>query len=268
MCGLGGGQESAKRPRILYMMRRRKFAQVLVAGTVAPTLFAWREPVAEAAGISKSWDLCAASATIVVGTLHVPVEELQAARGGKGRYLRPKLDVAETLKGERSDAVVITFYSEDRPYAPQSATLLALDGQQVVAFLESAKDPENEKPANYFAGSTPDALRAASSAGVADLRAEVARQDRVLHTWRPHPDWPHWAEVKRLIGKTSRKKLPRRRSRNSKSSAQTPYRRWSISWTTAVRSVLGKSCSKIRRDSSRARGITGRSSSLTHLQQS
>lgn len=186
-------------------MQRRMFTRVLVAGAVAPRLLASYKLAAEAAEVSKSWELCAASAVITVGTLHVPVAELRAAQNGEGRYLVATLDVSETLKGERSDAVVISFYSEDKPYSPQSTALLALDGQPVLAFLTNPQNDDSGKRVRYFAGHARDAVRAASSADVADIRAEIARQERVLRGWHSHPDWPRWTEAKALIAKTLRR---------------------------------------------------------------
>jgi len=160
-------------------------------------------PTENAAPVSKSWALCAASTTVVTGTLHVPVRELRAAHGSAGRYLNATVDVSEVLKGERSQALTVSFFSVDESYAPKSGALIALDGKPVVLFLTAEPDPD--APArlkSYFAGYSPDAVRARSEPELTEIRAEITRQARVLREWRPHPEWPHEPAVKELIAKT------------------------------------------------------------------
>lgn len=176
----------------------------LVTGALAAGLFAvLAHPALSLDAPSKSWALCAASSTIVTGTLHVPVEELRAAQGSGGRYVSATVDVSEVLKGERSEARVVTFFSDDRPYAPKSIELVALDGRPVLLFLTAIPDDgASGQPKTYFAGYTPGAVRPLSPSELTDIRAEIARQTRVLRNWRPHPEWPHEAAVKKLIAKT------------------------------------------------------------------
>jgi hypothetical protein len=151
---------------------------------------------------SRSWALCAASSTIVTGTLHVPVADLRAAQGSRGRYLSATVDVSEVLKGDRSEALVVTFFSDDRTYAPKSDELIALDGRAVVLFLTAIPEGASGRLKTYFAGDTPDAVRTLSAPVLTEIREEIARQARVLRGWRPHPEWPYEAAVKRLIEKT------------------------------------------------------------------
>ena len=177
---------------------------VLERAWVAPAagmfaLLGFASPAADVP--STSWALCAASSTVVAGTLHAPVEELRAARGS-GRYLTATIDVSEVLKGERSEGAAVTFFSEDRGYAPKSEQLVALDGKAVLLFLTAvAADSSSATTNSYFAGYTADALRARSEPQLTEIRAEIARQARVLRNWQPHPDWPHEAAVKALIEK-------------------------------------------------------------------
>jgi hypothetical protein len=171
---------------------------------LAPALIASGIRAGDAEPISKSWALCAASTKIAVGTLHVPANELRTAPKA-GRYLNATVDVSETLKGERSRTVVVRFFSEDRPYAPNTKTMLALNGRPVMVFLTANPDPDAAgRATNYFAGYTAAAIRVPTPAEVAGIRAEVARQENVLRQWRPHRDWPHETEVKGLIEKTLR----------------------------------------------------------------
>ncbi|HEX3465920.1 MAG TPA: hypothetical protein VHS78_17870 [Candidatus Elarobacter sp.] len=176
-----------------------------VGAAVAVALFASVVRGAVAETISPSWKLCAASTTIVVGTLHVPDDALRAAQGGDGDYVDLAVDVAQTLKGASSRRIVVRFYSKDTAYAPSSKTLLAMNGRPVMAFLTTIDvGGPSGAAGTYFAGDTPSALRAPSPGATAEIRAEVARQARVLRDWRPHPDWPHHAAVKALIAKTLR----------------------------------------------------------------
>jgi hypothetical protein len=173
------------------------FERVSIAAAAALLALAHPEPKTEPA--SKSWALCAASTTIVTGILHVPVEELRAAHGS-GRYLTATVDVTETLKGERSEAAAVTFFSDDRAYAPKIDELIALDGKAVLVFLIVVPD-SSESAQTYFAGYTADAARALQRAEVAGIRTEIARQARVLRNWKPHPEWPREAAVRALIEK-------------------------------------------------------------------
>lgn len=183
-------------------MGRRAFARAVFAAGLVVALVASLNRTIAAEEISRSWKLCADSATIIVGTLHVPVDELRAAPKG-GTYLNATVSVTETLKGASFETVVVRVFSEDRPYAPTSSQLLGLNDQMVMAFLTTGSN-DNGGPANYFAGDTADALRIVSPTEETGIRAEIARQARVLRNWRPHPEWPHEAEVKRLIEKTRR----------------------------------------------------------------
>lgn len=170
--------------------------------SIALALFAFAHSLPNGDPPSKLWTLCATAGTIVTGTLHVPVKELRQASRSGGRYLTATVDVADVLKGERADATAVTFYTEDRSYAPKREQLIALDGKPVLLFLSAVPDSASPaKTSTYFAGYTADALRALSVSEVEEIRAEIARQQRVLRTWRPHPEWPHEAEVKQLIEK-------------------------------------------------------------------
>ena len=179
---------------------------MLDPGSIAATfgLFAFAvNPASNADTISKSWALCAASSTIVTGTLHVPVRELRAAHRGGGGYVSATVDVSEVLKGERSEALTVTFSSEDRAFAPKSDALIALDGRPVLLFLAAIPDDTGSgRLKTYFTSDAANAVRARSAPEVMEIRAEIARQAAVLRTWRPHPEWPHEAEVKHLIAET------------------------------------------------------------------
>ena len=202
---LGEHRGTDRIPAVIQPMGRATAARASITALLALGLVASNIRAGDTEPISKSWAVCAASTTIAVGTLHVRADELRAA-SKQGRYLDATVDVSETLKGERSETIVVRFFSENRPYAPNSNTLLALNGRPVMVFLTAIPDPDTAgRATNYFARYTADALRVSSPAEVTNIRMEVARQANVLRTWGPHPEWPHEAEVKGLIEKMLRR---------------------------------------------------------------
>jgi hypothetical protein len=47
---------------------------------------------------------------------------------------------------------------------------------------------------------SPAALQPADTSSIAEVSAEIARQKQVAENWQPHPNAPHRAEVRALIG--------------------------------------------------------------------
>lgn len=140
---------------------------------------------------TELWRLCAGSSTIATGTLQYS--------GGDD----VTLDVAETLKGKPAAHLAFNRNGAVSGQTVNEADLNAVNGRRVLVFLVTRDiylQPGHAK--TTLADETSSALRLATESDARAVRAEVARQARVVHDWRPHPAWPHRAAVAALIRKT------------------------------------------------------------------
>lgn len=134
------------------------------------------------------WRLVAQSDVIAIGVVEAPSEPLPAKE-----YVELRLSDAQPLKGAIRPSATIRWYSEPQDYAPSAEQIRAASGRPSLVFSLRSEGQF------YFAGHTPSALRTADARSVADVRAEVARQDEVVANWRPDPSIPHHSEVQAII---------------------------------------------------------------------
>jgi hypothetical protein len=141
--------------------------------------------------------LIADSDYILLGTMRVPLEELQRQAGAeRPDYIDIPVDIERTAKGMPVASAVIRFYPVDAWYKPSTSTVAKLSGEPALLFLTQVDDG----PAGlYFAGSTPGALRPAGAQTMKAVESEVKRQASVLESWVADPSLPHFPEVQRLI---------------------------------------------------------------------
>lgn len=133
----------------------------------------------EAAKHETLWELVAQAPLIAKGTLRVPVQAIEKLRdAGKHAYMDLQVENAEFFKGNASEAFVIRWYTDDKPYAPDLALLKNLDGRTVVIFAVRAGPPKEREI--YFAGHTPEALVLSSEATLHDVQNEISKQKTLL----------------------------------------------------------------------------------------
>jgi hypothetical protein len=148
-------------------------------------------PPANGAPTAELWYLCAHSSTIAAGTLRYP--------GGATAML----EVSETLKGSPAQRISVDVEAVDLRSGPHQTDLRDANGREVLVFLfATGASGRGAERRMFFAVDTPEALQIATATEIRMVRTEVARQARLVRTWRPHPAWPHHAEVAALIEKT------------------------------------------------------------------
>jgi hypothetical protein len=158
---------------------------------------------ADAAEPSRAyWRLCAQADAIVLGTLSVPHDGKGAIAGADG-WARIALRAERTMKGNLPPEPAVRFYLGADPGEVTKETLLALDGKPVIAFLLFSTDGDS-RPAFYFAQSE-RGVAAAEPARVAEIDAEIVRQNGVLAHWAPDTGTANFTSVRLLIGKTTTK---------------------------------------------------------------
>ena len=146
------------------------------------------------------WRLCARADIIVVGTLSLPRDDKEqiATKNGRAEIaLRPE----RVVKGNPPAATTVRYFLGDEPYEVHKEMLLALDGKPAVIFLILGTDGSNQ-PVLYFEQSTA-AVEAAEPSHIAQVDAEIARQNDVLAHWRPNPGLRDFEAAKVLIDKTT-----------------------------------------------------------------
>lgn len=148
---------------------------------------------------AKLATLLAASDTVLIGKMDVPEKRLrEEALKPLPEYLDIPIDVESIVKGASPTSEPVRFYPKDAPYQPSDSTMLDFAGKPAILFLTRA----NSDPVRfYFAGYTPDALKLADDRTVSAIHAEVARQEKILASWRTNDKLPHFAEVGALIAR-------------------------------------------------------------------
>ncbi|MEG3143376.1 hypothetical protein U1839_01805 [Sphingomonas sp. RT2P30] len=136
---------------------------------------------------------------VLVGEMDVPKQRLvDEARKASPAYLDIPIRVERVVKGESMEGATVRFYPRDAAYKPSNDALLGLADKPAILLLTRVE----AGPAGlYFAGDTPDALKPASDATVAAVRAEAARQAQIVASWRADTTLPHFAEVRDLIAR-------------------------------------------------------------------
>lgn len=116
-------------------------------------------------------------------------------------YLEIPTNVDEALKGGRTDPPTVRFHPLEASYRPSNGAVLRLAGAPAVLFLTRV----DEGPVGlYFAGYSPESLKAATESTVDAVRAEIARQQDILRSWRPDTTAPLFSEVHDLIASLAR----------------------------------------------------------------
>lgn len=158
------------------------------------------------------WRLVAQSDVIAIGVVEAPPEPLPARE-----YVELRLSAAQSLKGGVRPPAAIRWYSEPQDYAPSAEQIrVAAGGASLVFSLRSEGQ-------FYFTGYTPTALRTADARSVAEVRAEVARQDEVVANWRPDPSNPHYSEVQAIIEQVAALTPAARREEQRRRSAEQQF---------------------------------------------
>jgi len=150
---------------------------------------------------SPLWKLVAQSDMIATGVLEFPTHTIAPRT-----YVPLPVGQVRVLKGSPDPAIVIRWFSEPTEYAPSQERLEAAAGASSLLFATRVEG------LLYFAGHTPDALQPASMAAIADVEAEVARQDRILADWRPDASVDHYDEVRAIIDQIASLPTPRDRA--------------------------------------------------------
>jgi|HubBroStandDraft_5_1064220.scaffolds.fasta_scaffold45110_4 hypothetical protein len=146
------------------------------------------------------WRLCAQADVVVLGTLSVP-RDGKGAIAGEDNWAHIALHPARIMKGHLPSEAVVRYYLGKESGDVSKETLLALDGQSVVAFLVTSSEGSG-RPAQYFAQSEHGA-EAAQPALVKEVDTEIARQDDVLAHWGPDSGAKDFTTVKALIDRTT-----------------------------------------------------------------
>ncbi|UZK64938.1 hypothetical protein [Sphingomonas sp. M1-B02] len=163
----------------------------------------WTHPQMETVGCPASFDLArlvASSHLIVAGSIPIGARGPIMAAPSQS-YISIPLEVEHIIKGSAPSILTVRHYSEDRTYSPSLKQLADSSGSLSLSFLVQV---DEAGPQLFFAGSTPDAFRPTSEIALAAVRAEVARQERILSTWRPDPRRPHFDEVVELVSRLGR----------------------------------------------------------------
>lgn len=135
--------------------------------------------------------LVAASDRIVVGRLEVSPELAERIRTQRPGYHDVPVAVSQVIRGPASPRLTLRFFSDDAADHPSKDAILAGGTASATLFLTEADGNL------YFAGTTPTALRPATSAAAAASEAE--REDGLLKRWRPDRSLPQYRAVHDLV---------------------------------------------------------------------
>lgn len=141
--------------------------------------------------------LMAASELIVIGKTTIPRDALQrAAEQPHGGYVTMPIRVDGVVKGHPPPGLTLRYFVSEDSFGPKRADLLDMDDRSALFFLTS--DDERQEVV-YFAGHSPEAIRAATEKVVDAARTEADRQWRIDRGWWIDKNSPHFEEVHKLI---------------------------------------------------------------------
>ncbi len=149
---------------------------------------------------AQLWRICAQSELIVSGTLSVQLNKSDAIPRDSSGYAPIFVKVERTLKGKPAPSLIFRHYAENDHYGVSNKTLVALDGHKVVVFLLSASTDGVNRDwylAGYREGIEPETNKLTAA-----IALEVARQDDLLHNWKPTETGPVVRQVHNLIQQT------------------------------------------------------------------
>lgn len=112
-------------------------------------------------------------------------------------YLTLPLNDVEWIKGSAPPASLTVRVYLEKNTEPSADAIAAATGKNYLLFLLRS-DGEGEQR-YYFSRRRNGALRAADQAGIALVRTEIARQNKILADWAPDDTLPYYAEVQNLI---------------------------------------------------------------------
>jgi hypothetical protein len=163
--------------------------------------------------------LVAATDLIVIATPQIDREVLAAAaRSASPDYLNIRLASVRPLKGDRPPGdLILRVYPEDRPYAPSIAAIAAASNLPSILFLTQV---DHGPVGLYFAGYSPAALQPAEQRRIDAIASEIARQRRILESWRPDRSAAHYRQVAGLIQELISLRITDRRSWQERLAAQ------------------------------------------------
>lgn len=173
----------------------------LIVGMVIGTIVSMTE-AASAAPASCPDDpklarLVAASDLILVGRMRVATQRLvEEARKPSPDYLDIPIQVDGVIKGDDAGTATVRFYPKDASYRPSNDAVLGLVDAPAILFLTRI---DQGQAGLYFAGSQPEALRAATEQALGAARAESSRQTQIIRSWRPDSSLARFDEVRALI---------------------------------------------------------------------
>jgi hypothetical protein len=154
-----------------------------------------------AAEPSPDWRLVARANVIALATLSVP-HDAKGLLGGEDNFASIEIHPTRAMKGSLPPGVAIRQYLSDEAYYVKRETLLTLDSKPVIVFLVLATDGADH-PALYFANE--HGLEAAEGGRVAEINAEIMRQNEVLTHWESDSTLKDFIVVSALINKTTMK---------------------------------------------------------------
>ncbi len=153
------------------------------------------------------WRLVAKSYLIVDGTMDVPVAEIKKAeQSGDHEYLRVKVAVSKTLKGQpEPQDLNFRYYTDTEQYGgvPRKK-IIPLNGRPVIVFLQNVREKY------YLAVYATEAMQPASAALAARIREEVAAQEKLIQasdSYAAGHVLPKESEVQSLIELMVRKDM-------------------------------------------------------------
>lgn len=152
------------------------------------------------------WKLVAQSQIIVVGTVTVPVDQLEETeRTGHHRSIEINARVQRYLKGDPgAENITVRYFTKPESYSPSMQALTAANGKESVLFLHSVDD--GIVSGVYFAGYTAAAFQSSIPELVRDVTNEVVAQAEIVRHFAenfPPEKEPLHAEVRWLIFQTT-----------------------------------------------------------------
>lgn len=141
--------------------------------------------------------LFAASDHILIARMDFqPTLLVEEANSASPQYVELPLLVESRIKGGNDDQVSLRYFPSDTPYKPTMELMAVLAGRPAILFLTQV----DEGPVGlYFAGYSPEALRASDADTINAIRNEVTRQSNIANGWQSDSSLPQFEEVADLI---------------------------------------------------------------------
>ncbi|WP_303830043.1 hypothetical protein [Asticcacaulis taihuensis] len=138
--------------------------------------------------------LVAGSPAIVIGQLGGDPARILSIQHD---YLTLPVNGVEWIKGSAPPAPLTVRVYLEKNTEPSADAIAAAIGKNNLLFLLRS-DGEGEQR-YYFSRGRSGALRAADQAGIALVRTEIARQNKIVADWAPDDTLPDYAKVQNLI---------------------------------------------------------------------